>query len=294
MILALAGLSWYVADQVLRPGFYEHRTPDRGLKPGRWTDPSVDFDLTFEDVAFPAVDGSTLRGWWVPSRSPTRVAIVTAHGGGTDRRSFMDLLPALHAAGYAVLLFDCREQGISDGAARGMGLGVREHEDVSSAVRFLREERGVETVAVLGSSQGATSAILAAARDPGIDAVVAQGTGTSLYDMMRANRRLEAFPDWMVWLFGATVLWQLGASPDAVEWGPHRVIDRIAPRPILLIQGSEDEMAPADQARRNFERAGEPREIFIVEGAGHRFLRRHAGAAYSQRVLAFLERYTPP
>lgn len=286
-------LAWYASEQILRSPPYEHRTPEQGLRPGDSTDPRRDYGLAYEDVSFPAIDGSSLRGWFVSARRATGRAAVTVHGGGGDRRSYMGLLPALHAAGYSVLLFDCREQGISDGAGRGMSLGMRESADVVSATEWLTA-RGFETIAALGSSQGATSVILAAAVDPRIDAVVAQGTGTTLYAMARANQQLAPFPDWFVRLFVRVILWRTGPPwHDVVRDGPNpaHVIGRIAPRPILLIQGAEDVMAPASQARENFALAGEPKQLWIIQGAGHRDVRRAAGARYERRVLRFLKEH---
>jgi pimeloyl-ACP methyl ester carboxylesterase len=287
------GLAWYASEQILRSPWYEHRTPAQGLRPGDSRDPQHDHGLAYEDVSFAAIDGSTLRGWFVPAGEQARGAVVTVHGGGGDRRSYMDLLPVLHGGGYSVLMFDCREQGISDGAGRGMSLGMRESADVVSAVGWLTE-RGFETIAALGSSQGATSVILAAGVDPSIDAVVAQGTGTTLYAMSRANAKLAPFPDWFVRLFVRTILWRTGPPwHEIVAGGPNpaNAIGRIAPRPILLIQGADDEMAPASQARENFALAGKPKELWIVDGAAHRGLRQVAGAEYDGRILAFLNKH---
>ena len=293
--LCPVALAWYVSEQTLRSPWYEHRSPERGLKPGTSSDPMTDFGFDYEVVEFDAVDGSTLRGWFVPSPKPTRTAVLTAHGGGGDRRSFMGLLPALHAEGYPVLLFDCREQGISDGAARGMSLGMRESADVVSAAAYL-EARGFDVLAALGSSQGASSVILAASADPRIDVVIARGTGTTLYEMMRSNAQLAPFPDWMVRLFERTVVWRTGPPwHEIVSDGPNpgNAIAHIAPRPILLIHGSLDDMAPVSQARENFARAGKPKEIWIVEGAGHGGLREFAGEEYDRRILEFLRRFAP-
>ena len=293
--LCPVALAWYVSEQMLRSPWYEHRSPEQGLKAGTWTDPMTDFGFDYDVVEFEAIDGSTLRGWFVPSPEPTRTAVLTAHGGGGDRRSYMSLLPALHGAGYPVLLFDCREQGISDGAARGMSLGMRESADVVSAAAYL-ESRGFEVLVAIGGSQGATSVIVAAGVDPRIDIVIASGTGTTLYAMMRANAQLAPFPDWMVRLFERTVVWRTGPPwHELVSDGPNpgNVIARIAPRPILLIHGSEDDMAPVSQARENFARAGDPKEIWIVEGAGHRGLRAATGGEYDRRVVDFLRRYAP-
>jgi pimeloyl-ACP methyl ester carboxylesterase len=295
-VAAPFALAWYASEVFLRPHWYEHRSPGQGLRPGRWSDPHTDFGLAYEEVEFQAVDRSTLRGWFVPGAAPATTAIVTAHGGGSDRRSYMGVLPALHGAGYSVLLFDCREQGISDGSGRGFSVGMRESADVVSAVEYLTRQHGFETIAVMGSSQGASSVILSAAVHPDIDAVIAQGTGTTLYEMMRANAELEALPDWWVRLFARTVVWRTGPPwHEIVADGPNPgdAIARIAPRPVFLIHGSEDEMAPPDQARENYRRAGEPKELWIIEGARHGGLRRFVGEEYDRRVLGFLARWAP-
>jgi fermentation-respiration switch protein FrsA (DUF1100 family) len=54
------------------------------------------------------------------------------------------------------------------------------------------------------------------------------------------------------------------------EIAPVNWIGRIAPRPLLMIQGKDDDLIDEDQAWRLYERAGEPKEIAIVAGAGHR------------------------
>jgi fermentation-respiration switch protein FrsA (DUF1100 family) len=45
----------------------------------------------------------------------------------------------------------------------------------------------------------------------------------------------------------------------------------LAPRPFLIIQGDADESVPIDQTRALFDRAGEPKELCIFEGAPHCF-----------------------
>ncbi|MEM2261756.1 MAG: alpha/beta hydrolase, partial [Ignisphaera sp.] len=49
---------------------------------------------------------------------------------------------------------------------------------------------------------------------------------------------------------------------------------KISPRPLLIIHGSNDNIAPVDHAQALYERAGEPKKIVIIEGADHSFNRR--------------------
>jgi fermentation-respiration switch protein FrsA (DUF1100 family) len=68
-------------------------------------------------------------------------------------------------------------------------------------------------------------------------------------------------------------------------------VTRIAPRGLLLIAPRDDALISWRQSERLYEAAGEPKELWIVEGAEHATARWVAGAAYETRVLAFLERY---
>jgi len=296
LVAAFVALSFYVTEQMMRPGFYTLRTPAQGLLPRDGAvDPMQNFGIPFESVEFPAVDRQTLRGWFVAGSADTNAAIVTVHGGGSDRRSFLDLLPALHAAGYPVLLFDDREHGISDGHGLGMSLGMRESEDVSSAVDYLAT-KGFSRFGTIGSSQGGISAIVAAARDPRIGVVIAQGTGTNLADMMAANPALKWLPRPAIDLMVAHFYYRQGADWQTIRSGgtwPIDVIQKIAPRPIFLIQGESDQMAPLALAEELYAAAGEPKQFWKVEGAGHRGLRAQAGDAYDRRVLDFFRAYLP-
>jgi len=296
LTVSFVALSFYVTEQMMRPAFYALRTPAQGLIPRDGsTDPLQDFNIPFESVEFPAVDRQTLRGWFVPGNTDAAAAIITVHGGGTDRRSYLDMVPVLHEAGYPVLLFDNREHGISDGHGLGMSLGMRESEDVSSAVDYL-STRSFSRFGVIGSSQGGTSAIVAAARDQRITAVIAQSTGTNLADMMSANPALRWLPRAAINLMVAHFYYRQGANWPTIRSGgvwPIDVIDKISPRPILIIHGEFDEMAPLALAEQIYAKAGEPKRFWKVEGAGHRGLREQARAVYERRVLDFYREYLP-
>ncbi len=143
------------------------RYPDWMSKYRKLTDnPKHAYGYDYEDISFHAEDGDTLRGWFVAGRSGAMVGVVTVHGAGGNREEFMPELKMLHESGYPVLMFDCREQGESDGRGRGISLGVREHRDVESAVHYAKEKYGLKKMVVLGCSQGAASAILPARRIP--------------------------------------------------------------------------------------------------------------------------------
>ena len=133
----------------------------------------ADLGLTYEDVTFPAVDGTKLSGWYLPSQNGA--AVVLAHGSSSSRSSVLDYADVLGRNGYGVLMFDSRGQGRSDG--RAMDLGWDGNDDLEGAVTFVVAQDGVDPskVAAVGVSLGGEEALGAAADDDRIAAVVADG-----------------------------------------------------------------------------------------------------------------------
>jgi len=294
LLAGVCAIVWLGSNFALRPPWYAHRTPEQGLLPPtdfmlewNWAvgDPRTDLGLAFEEVDFPAADGSALRGWWVPALGPTESVVVVVHGAGGDRREFLRHTSLLHRAGYAVLLFDCREHGISDGEGRGVSFGIREHEDVSSAVDYVLGPRAMKRVAVIGSSQGGASVLLAAAADPRIDAVIAENPFTSIHAVIMDNSMEPRLPRPLLVAISYLTRLRLGAlgAPDPLE-----VVDRIAPRPLLLMHGDVDRVIPLRHSQELFERAGEPKQFWVAEGAHHAALFYAHPDEWTARVLGFL------
>lgn len=301
--------AWFFATHLVTPS-YVHRTPEQGLHPRntspfevpRWghalNNPLQDFGLAYTDVEFLAIDGTLLRGWLIPA-SDTSIkntsvddshsrAVVAVHGGEGDRRSFMRHLPMLNKAGYAVLLFDYREHGISDGDSRGIAFGWRANHDVSSAVVFMKQRRLYSRVAVLGTSMGAVSAIIAGANTPEIDVVIAENPFASAEDVLGDADFFDQLPGWYRKLvaFFVRVHFDVLDEPNAMD-----VVNQISPIPILIMHGTADKAVSVWQSQKLYEKAGQPKELWILEGAEHTALFNKAPEEYEQRVIGFLDRY---
>ncbi len=54
------------------------------------------------------------------------------------------------------------------------------------------------------------------------------------------------------------------------EIAPIKWVDRISPRPVLFLHGSEDELIDVSQVERLFTRAEQPKDLVIIPGAGHK------------------------
>jgi fermentation-respiration switch protein FrsA (DUF1100 family) len=300
----LAALIATVSSRTTAPPWYEYRGPSAGLRPLApgapfSHDPLTDLGLPYLEVSFPTAEGMTLRGWLVspaPGAVTGGIGVVAAHGRGGDRRDLLAQTAVFARLGATTLLFDFRDHGASDGAARGMSMGYREAADVSAAVRYLKGVGGVQRVVVVGVSLGGASAVLAAAADPAIDGVVAEGTmssfeayladrGEVLLARRPGGRLLAALPPVWPRLVTAYTAWRAGA-PRIVA--PVDVIERIAPRPLLLIQGTADEYVGPAHAQRLYARAGSPKELWLVPGATHGQAFAAAPEEYRERIAALL------
>ena len=63
-----------------------------------------------------------------------------------------------------MLLFDLRNHGASDCDGSKLTMGIKEHADVIAAYRYCVEELGFHRIVLYGTSVGAASSVLAAAR----------------------------------------------------------------------------------------------------------------------------------
>jgi pimeloyl-ACP methyl ester carboxylesterase len=245
-------------------------------------------DLPLRPVTFAAADGVRLAGWFVLA-APNAPTVILVHGFKGSRADMLPWARFLFAAGYNALLYDSR--GCGQSAGWGIALGAREADDVVGAVRYVRgrADLAAHVVGALGVSLGAGDVLLAAAREPGLAAVVADSAWTDerpQLDRMGAIRvgplALPVLP-----YEPALVDALIGAPLEATR--PLRVIGAIAPRAVLLIHSADDGNAttPLAGERALFAAAGVPKAQWIAPSGGHAGALRAHPAEYQRQVLAF-------
>ena len=242
--------------------------------------------LPYEDVIFPTTDDLLLRGWFVPAERPDAPAILYAPATAHDQRSGLSLVLAFHRAGYHVLLFSYRGHALSDGRKGDFTYGDAESEDVDAAVRFLYEEKGVRQIGAIGHSVGAASAILSAARNLRLGAVVAVAPFNGVAEVWHTSRPSlvpRFILDWTLWASERL------KGFDREEIRPLHVVERIAPRPLLVIHGTEDQRITEDQVRQLFDAAENPKTLWLVEGATHGSIRTPVLDELVPEVIAFFD-----
>jgi fermentation-respiration switch protein FrsA (DUF1100 family) len=258
-------------------------------RPARTPPLPVPSHLAVRAVSFASASGSTIRAWFLRG-VPGRGAVLLLHGVGSNRSSMVKRARFLHDAGYSVLLPDFQAHGESGGEF--ITFGSLESRDAEAAMRFLRACTGGERVGVIGVSMGG-AATLVGPTPLGADALVLE----SVYPTIR-----QALEDRLaVWMgplgrlnrvVAPLVLREVSAEIGVAE-SELRPIDHIADAgaPVFVLAGTRDRYTTLPEARTLYEHARGPKEFWPVEGASHEDLYDFAGAAYEQRVGAFLARW---
>jgi uncharacterized protein len=215
-------------------------------------------------------DGLAYALFLPDERAETGVLIL--HGAGSAKESHFDFGRLAAANGLAALAYDARGHGRSDGE-----FGPGAIDDVVAMLALLREH--VARVAIRGSSMGGFQAILGAARDGNVDAVVAicpappdllrEGVRRNRFDNFRADR--EALLAWLP---------TVDLTAAAASLGPRTAL--------LLLHAQGDEQVPYTVSEELYAAAGQPKRVLILPGGHHRSLQ-HDGELQAES-LKFIER----
>jgi alpha-beta hydrolase superfamily lysophospholipase len=194
----------------------------------------------------------------------------------------------LRQAGFNVLLFDLRRHGESGGER--VTLGYKERLDFGGAVSYLRQRSPGNRVFLFGVSMGAAAALLAAAEDTEIVAVIADSSFSSLDHTVAHHLKLflglPRFPLGDELIFFVEHLGEFRSEDLNLE----EAVKGIGDRPLLFIAGDKDRRMPVEIQKRLFDIAKSPRSRFVVvEGAEHGAAFRTNPERYRQEMLSFLE-----
>jgi putative redox protein len=227
----------------------------------------------------------------VPGNGPRWPGFVLCHGfpvGPLDARQSAGTFPELidrvaNELGFAALTFTFRGCGQSEG---DFSLAGWQH-DLRAAIDHLVETTDVDGVWLAGTATGGSLALCLAADDPRVQGVAVLSARADFDDWAGQPRRfLEHAKD-----IGAVRTPGFPARFDqwARELRGCRPLDasrRIAPRPLLVLHGDDDDTVPVVDARLITQAHGRA-ELRVIAGAGHRL--RHDPRA-TAILLGWLDR----
>lgn len=257
--------------------------------------------LPVEDVALRTPDGVGIHGWFVPAASPIPaegttppgsrrpVTLLFFHGNAENIGGCLDLATRARAAGFNLLLLDYRGYGESQGRPTEQGI----YRDGEAALDHLGSRAGVDPdrIVVWGRSIGAAVAVRLAARgaepagaardgsagDPGgahpVAGLILESPFTSVPDLLRQGEHVALL-----------ALSRLGTY----RFDSAALMGRVV-APVLIVHGTDDEIAPFELGRRLYELAPGRKEMAAIRGGGHNDLWALHGDEVWGAVQGFLE-----
>ena len=238
--------------------------------------------LFAEDVQFESAAGDTIRGWWMP-RPPSSPCLLFVHGINADRLAMLDRARLFSHLGYSTLLFDLPAHGESSG--RSVTFGGRESAAVSGALGWVRARVPGSKVGVDGLSLGG-AAVLLRREHTGFDAIVVEAVFPTIHRAI-LNRMTDRFG---LLGYAAEPLLEIQLILRLQEWpgdlAPVEQIDKVG-APVLVIGGEDDHLTPVGETRELYRRAREPKQLWIVPGAGLADFLRAQPAEYARTVGGF-------
>jgi uncharacterized protein len=257
-------------------GVYDALHPPRSIPPGYTL---VEENISFEQVDLYTEDGLRLTGWYTPPENG--VVILLAHGYGDNRPEWIHAM--LAKKGFGVLAWDARAHGESGGEIST--LGYQEVLDVKAALDFALAQPGVLHIGGWGGSMGGATMIRAASEFPQIQAVVVDSSFSSL------DEEVDFLAPYPLINPLAKLLLQIRLGVNFEKTSPAVLIGSISPRPVYIIQGTQDTVASPDSAQKLYDSAVDPRFLWVEENAIHLGIYINNPGRYQRRVANFFEEY---
>ncbi len=222
--------------------------------------------LQYEDLRFPASDGMSLHGWFVPGAGDVTWLWFHGNGGNVSHR-LEDLTLLSSRLGVNIFLFDYRGYGLSDGRPSERGT----YRDAVGALDYLVSRQDVDPgkIVYFGRSLGAAVAVWLACRST-LYGLILESPFASVREMAKV-----AYPRLPVHLL----------IPNKYD-----SLSRIGQvsSPLLILHGDLDEVVPMAQGRKLYEAAREPKRFYVIEGAAHNDTYIAGGEPYLHTLDEFL------
>jgi uncharacterized protein len=228
----------------------------------------ANYGLAYEDVNVTASDGVRLHGWLMKPEQTPRAWLLYSHGNAGNVSGRPEVARPLVERGLAVLLYDYRGYGRSEGSPNEEGT-YRDAEAMLSVL--LERAKSPKQVFLFGRSLGGGVSYEMALRHPELGGIITDATFTSMPNMAR-----RVFPIPGAWLLVRTKYDNLDKAPKV-----HM--------PRLVMHGTADELIPFSMGQRLRDATDPPAAFHAIEGAGHNNTFAVGGREYAEAVRRFVD-----
>lgn len=225
-----------------------------------------DMGLNYIDAYFKTDDGLLLNGWLTIS-GKENPNLLWCHGNAGNISHRVENIKLLHDEGINVFIFDYRGYGKSQGRPSEAGV----YSDAMAAFNYLYSRNDIDRnkIIIFGRSLGASVAIDLVLRIKA-RGLILESAFTSVKDMGRLHypyiplRRVVSH-----------------------KFDSLSKISKIN-IPVLFIHGDRDDIVPVEMGKKLFTAANEPKDFYIIEGAGHNDTYIIGGKRYFEKIKQFI------
>lgn len=240
-------------------------------------------DFPVESVQIPVTKEARVHGWLSHGVHGNGVVLLV-HSIRSNRLEMLSRARFLNKQRYGVLLIDLQAHGESTG--KRITFGARESESVEASIAFLRRTFPGERIAAIGVSLGAAAIVLT--KNPlQLDAAILESLHPTIEEAVENRLKLHFGEFGSIFL--PLILFQLSFLLDIPinELSPITQINNLN-SPLLLISGTQDAHTTLPETERLFATARAPKELWIIQDAGHFNMHSYAGSEYENRISSFL------
>jgi dipeptidyl aminopeptidase/acylaminoacyl peptidase len=185
----------------------------------------------------------------------------------TPKPGYPELAQRFALEGFVTCVFNFRGTGESGGNLDLLGWT----RDLEVVIGHLTQLQCVDEsrIFLMGFSGGAAASIYVTAHNERIAALVSCASPAE-FSILRLDMLLEQCRE-------IGTIRDQGFPPSLDEWYQHflevnpiRWIDKISPRPVLILHGDHDELIDVSHAHSLYDRAGEPKQLVVIPGGEHR------------------------
>jgi fermentation-respiration switch protein FrsA (DUF1100 family) len=270
------------------------------------TDGGRDGDVQLEQVSYTSVDGQSVPALLtIPANRPPLGCLVYQGGFATTKEQTPGLRTGAAGLGLATFTIDPRHVGARGSLDEAIAqvkkpetlrdMVVNTVVDLRVGLDYLESRPECHrNIAFMGTSFGAIVGAISAGEDARIKATVLTSVGPSFErGVVMSNLEAQRNPSFPLAIVpGATTDAKLLAHTmsvlgpiDAAKW-----VGKIAPRPLLLINGRHDPLVSPEDAREVAGAARDPKTVLNIDAGHDPFQAGPDQQAVFARVAKFLER----
>ncbi|MFD1335051.1 alpha/beta hydrolase [Oceanobacillus iheyensis] len=252
-----------------------------------WSD-----EQNYENWNITSHDGLNLEGYFLRAKEPSNKVVIMAHGylgKGKDMALYGEHY--VEELGYHMLTPDMRGHGQSDGDY--IGFGWHDRLDMMDWIDQVIDRFGEDVEIVLhGVSMGASTMLMTSGEDlpSNVKAIVADCPYTSVADLFdyQIDRmyNLPSFP----FIPSTSLVTQMFAGYTFDEAS---ALDQVQKTeiPIYYVHGEEDQFVPTEMTEKLYEKTSSPKELLLVDSAGHGEAFVKNEDMYIEKLNLFLNKY---